>query len=215
MKRMRRLNVICNTSSIQANRQHNITASRVLSRTVSVKGIGMALIEKPWFCEGRIRGPKIPGHPLFSTRGIDRSKSCILKRIKTTWMLPGLSCRDLVAILIKYNEDGAERWLDVCCAYLPYYSKDPPTSKEFKELARYCESKNIFLVIGCDFNAHYIVWDSTNGNDRGEALVEFLNSSNLDILNQGRKPTFCRGGRLEMIEISLWFFGFLESIPSW
>ena len=39
--------MLCNTSSIQANLQHNITASRVLSRTVSVKGIGMALIEKP------------------------------------------------------------------------------------------------------------------------------------------------------------------------
>jgi hypothetical protein len=29
--------------------------------------------------------------------------------------------------------------------------------------------------------------------------VEFLNSFNLEILNQGIEPTFCSGGRLEMI----------------
>lgn len=175
----------------------------------------MALIEKPWYREGRIRGPKIPGHTLFSARGIDRSKSCILKRIKTTWMLPGLSCRDLVAILVKYKEDGAERRLVVCCAYLPYCSEDPPTSKQSEELARYCDSKNLHLVIGYEFNARHIVWDNTNFNDRGKAMVEFLNSSNLEILNQGSKPTFCSGGRLEMIDITLGFFGLLESIPSW
>jgi len=46
-------------------------------------------------------------------------------------------------------------------------------------------------------------------------MVEFLNSSNLEILNQGSKPSFCSGGRLEMIDITLGFFGLLESIKSW
>jgi len=31
-------------------------------------------------------------------------------------MLPGFSCRGMVAVLIKYNEDGAERRLVVCSA---------------------------------------------------------------------------------------------------
>jgi hypothetical protein len=43
-------------------------------------------------------------------------------------MLPGFSCRNLVAILIKY-EEGAEWRLVVCSAYLPYDSGDPPPSK--------------------------------------------------------------------------------------
>jgi len=34
-------------SFIQANLQHGIAASRVLSRTVSVKGTDMALIQEP------------------------------------------------------------------------------------------------------------------------------------------------------------------------
>jgi hypothetical protein len=104
------------TSFIQANLQHNIAASRVLSRTVTVKGIHMALIQEPWHREGRIRCLNIPGYTLFSAGGIDRPEACILTKIKTILMLPGLSCRELVAALIKYNEDGAVRQLVICSA---------------------------------------------------------------------------------------------------
>ena len=50
------------------------------------------------------------------------------------WELPGFSCRDLVADLVKYEEDGAERRLVVCSAYLPYDSEDPPPSRELEDL---------------------------------------------------------------------------------
>jgi hypothetical protein len=41
----------------------------------------------------------------------------------------GFFCRDLVAVLINYNEGEAERWFIVCSAHLPYYSEDPPPIK--------------------------------------------------------------------------------------
>jgi hypothetical protein len=56
---------------VQANLQHSTAASRVLSRTVSVKGIDMALTQEPWYREGLIRGLNIPGYTLFSASGID------------------------------------------------------------------------------------------------------------------------------------------------
>jgi hypothetical protein len=55
-------------------------------------------------------------------------------------MLPGFSCRDLVAVLVKCNEEGVEQRLVVCSAYLPYDSEEPPPSKELEELVRYCEN---------------------------------------------------------------------------
>jgi hypothetical protein len=54
---------VSTVSFIEANLQHSIAASRVLSRTVSAKGIDMALIQEPWFREGRITGLNIPGTP--------------------------------------------------------------------------------------------------------------------------------------------------------
>ena len=128
------LDMVSTISFIQANLQHIIAACRVLSRTVSVKGIDMALIQETWYREGCIRGLNIPGYILFSMGGIDRPTACILMRKKTSWMLPGFSCRALVAVLIKYNEDGAEQWLVVCSTYLSCDSEDPTPSKEFKEL---------------------------------------------------------------------------------
>jgi len=83
------------------------------------------------------------------------------------WNLPGFSCRDLVAVLVKYN-DGAQRQLVVCSAYKPYDSEDPPPSRQLELLLRYCENKNLYLLMGCDSNAHHFAWGSTNCNCRGK-----------------------------------------------
>ena len=45
--------------------------------------------------------------------------------------------------------------------------------------------------------------------------MEYLNSSNLAILNQGNDSTYCSAGRLEVFEITLWSFGLLESFKGW
>jgi hypothetical protein len=85
--------IVSTISFIQDNLQHSIAASRVLSRTGSVKGIDMALIQEPWYREGCARGLNIPGHTLFSTSGTDRPHACILTRNETALMLPGFSHR--------------------------------------------------------------------------------------------------------------------------
>jgi hypothetical protein len=105
--------------------------------------------------------------------------------------------------------------LVVCSAYLPYDFKDPPLTREFEELVRYCEEENLYLVMGCDSNSHHMGWGNTYCNDRGMALLEFLNSSNMEILNQGNDSTYCSAERLQVIEITLGSFGRLESLKGW
>jgi len=83
------------------------------------------------------------------------------------WVLPRFSCRDLVAILVKYIENGAEKWLVICSAYLPYDSEDPHPSRELEELMRCCENEDLYLIVGCDSTAHHTAWGSTNCNGRG------------------------------------------------
>jgi len=140
--------MVSTISFIQANLQHSIAASGLLTRTVGVKGIDMALVQEPWYREDCIRGLNIPGYTLYSARGKERHRACILARNMNAWVLPGFSCRDLVAILIKYIEDGAERQLVVCSAYLPYDSVDPRPSREMEELVQYCEDENLCLIVG-------------------------------------------------------------------
>jgi hypothetical protein len=45
--------------------------------------------------------------------------------------------------------------------------------------------------------------------------VEFLNTTNLEILNRGNELTFCSGGRSEVIDITLGSLRLLESIIGW
>jgi len=94
----------------------------------------MALVQEPWYREDCIKGFNIPGYTLYSVGGKDTPRACILARNMNVWVLPGFSCRDLVAVLVKYIEDGAERRLVVCSAYLPYDSKDPPCQGSWRTL---------------------------------------------------------------------------------
>ena len=45
--------------------------------------------------------------------------------------------------------------------------------------------------------------------------MEFLNSSNLEILNRGIESTFCTGGRVEVSDITLGSLRLPESIIRW
>jgi hypothetical protein len=97
----------------------------------------------------------------------------------------------------------------------PYDSEDPPPSKEFEDLVRYCEKGNVYLVVGCYYNAHHSAWGSTNCNSRGEALVEFLNTTTSEILNGGNERTLRSRGRLEVIDITLGSLRLLDSVIGW
>jgi len=90
-----------------------------------------------------------------------------------------------------------------------------PLQPEFEDLVHFCEKENLHLVVQCDSNAHHSLWGSTNCNSRGKALVEFMNTTNLEILNRGNEPTFCSGGRLEVTDITLGSMRLLESIIGW
>jgi hypothetical protein len=79
---------------------------------------------------------------------------------------------------------------------------------------RYCKKEHLYFVVGCDSNVHHSKRGSTNCNSRGEALVEILNTTTLEILNRGNEPTFCSGDRPEVIDITLGSLRLLESIKA-
>ena len=58
--------MVSTISFIQANMQHSFAASRIITRTASVKEIDMAQIHGPWYREDCIRGLNIPGYTLYS-----------------------------------------------------------------------------------------------------------------------------------------------------
>lgn len=62
---------------------------------------------------------------------------------------------------------------------------------------------NLPLVLGCDANAHHWKWGSSDCNNRGESLLEFILSNNLEISNVGCQPTFVTRAREEVLDVTL------------
>ncbi|OXU16370.1 hypothetical protein TSAR_006892 [Trichomalopsis sarcophagae] len=110
------------------------------------------------------------------------------------------------------REEGRQRVI-IASAYLPF-EKESPT-EEVSRLVEYCEERGLPLVMGCDANAHHLVWGSTNTNDRGTTLLEYLTTMNLEIINRGNEPTFMNVRRREIIDITLCLRQLVRFIRDW
>ncbi|XP_037959322.1 uncharacterized protein LOC119688728 [Teleopsis dalmanni] len=103
----------------------------------------------------------------------------------------------------------------VASAYLPYDSIEPPPSQEVIRLMEYFRTKKLEIVIGCDANANNIVWGSSDSNNKGESLLEFVEKYNLMIVNGGLEPTFVDARRSEVIDLTLCSGAMTEKIEKW
>ncbi|XP_023312517.1 uncharacterized protein LOC111692666, partial [Anoplophora glabripennis] len=136
-----------------------------------------------------------------------------------TWIpdqrIAGFCTDDLVAAEVTYVSEGTQRQLVVCSAYLPYDKKESPPTRELRDLVAWCEKEKKQLIVGCDANSHHTVWGSSDVNDRGESLLDFLFSYNLEILNVGNEPTFVIKNRSEVIDITVGSGPICNNIARW
>jgi hypothetical protein len=83
--------------------------------------------------------------------------------------------------------DGGYEELIVTSSYLPYDSDEPSPSKEVRDIVEHFQVWKKQLIIGCDSNSHDILWWSTDVNPRGECLMEYLVSLNLNPYSARRR----------------------------
>ena len=76
----------------------------------------------------------------------------------------------------------------------------------------YCKVRGLPLLLGCDANSHHKLWGSTDTNRRGEDLMDYLITTDLDILNTGTIPTFRNSVREEVIDITLCTGSFRDKV---
>lgn len=69
--------------------------------------------------------------------------------------------------------------------------------------------------MGCDANAHHIVWGSTNCNPQGDSLLDFILTSNLLTANRGNELTFNNSARNEVLDIKLCSMHIAYLIKDW
>jgi hypothetical protein len=118
-------------------------------------------------------------------------------------------------VRITYTYGGVCEELTVTSAYLPYDSDEPPPTKEMRDIIDHCQSRKKKLIVGCNANAHHILWVSTGTNPRGESHMEFLVSSNLNIPNQVNEPNFAVCNMKEVIDLTLGTNKFGDLVSNW
>ena len=187
---------------LQVNLHHSRAASAALD--VAKRNCNVALIQEPWTNKGEIKGLQEVGGELIYSRSILYPRTCILVK-KGFQILPLMHhcSRDLTAVKIKTLGCRGLREIILGSAYLSYYDVEPPPPGELERLVTGCRADGTHLIVGCDANSQHTSWGSTNINNRGESLFNYIMANGLDIMNRGNKPTFVTSTRQEVIDITI------------
>ena len=187
---------------VQVNLHHSRAASAVLCKVM--ENCDIALIQEPWVNQGTIKGLSGVGGAIIYCRDTDRPRACILIKNNIRILpLTNFCFRDLVAVRLTTTEASGPKNIVIGSAYFPHDDPDSPPPSAVEELVRACRGSGSQLIIGCDANAHHSIWGSTDTNQRGEYILQFLMANNLDIMNRGNNPTFVTGQRQEVLDITI------------
>ena len=187
---------------LQINVHHCVAASAALSAYIVKQDIDIALIQEPWIHKGKIKGLSIPDRGLIVAQTSGNPRTCIVaKHVLNLMPLWDLCSRDLVVAKVGVVGEGARREIILGSGYLPHDQQGHPPTEEIQRLI--INGTREPLILGCDANAHHMVWGSTDINSRGEKLLEFILESNLEIMNKGNEPTFVNAVRGEVIDLTL------------
>lgn len=193
-----------NTKFSQINLQHCKAATAVLCRDLAVEQTDIALIQEPWTNGGLIRGiDRNLGSLIHADAGLGPRACIFVSKLHSALRLNQFCTRDLAAARISLIMGGRRTELVICSAYLPFDSAEPPPTIELVALVDYTRANGLDLIIGCDANSHHTVWGSSNINQRGAALLEYLSTTRLEILNRGSRPTFVTSRRQEVLDLTL------------
>lgn len=200
---------------LQVNLHHAKGASSVLSRRFTKEQITIALLQEPWVNNTKILGLPTQNSKLIYCNTQSKPRTAILLRcgIKYTPITEFIQ-RDIVAITVEVPTATGKQELIIASAYFPGDQDDVPPL-ETTAFVRYCRDVNKPFLIGCDANAHHTIWSSTDINKRGECLLEYLSSNDVNVCNEGDKPTFINAIRQEVLDLTLCSSSFSEKVKNW
>jgi Endonuclease-reverse transcriptase len=188
----------------QINLQHCKAATAELSRRFGLNHFDIALIQEPYIYNDKVRGFDSGGNIVYFPNE-EKPRTCIYINKNLKYVpLPEFCSGDETTIKLMLQEDaGNETEVIICSAYFPFDSTSPPPSEIILNLVNFCKLNNKQLILGCDANAHHTAWSSSNTNQRGLDICDFILRNNLKILNKNDEPTFINSLRCEVLDITI------------
>lgn len=200
----------------QVNLQHCKSATEELNGLKVTGNMSIFLIQEPYLFKSAIRGFNIRKFNLIQNYGPGKPRSCIVASKNCDIMPIRQYCTDdLVVAMLRVSINGSTRKIIVASGYMSPERESLPPSADVINLVNYCKTVNLPLLLGCDANSHHTLWGSTDCNPKGHALMDFILSSNLTVLNRGDEPTFVNSVREEVLDITLCSMHLSHLIQGW
>lgn len=190
---------------IQVNLHRAKAASAVLQKRFTQQNFGIGFVQEPWTIKDQIKGLASKYCKLIYSANNERPRAALLLDSNIScFPLTEFITRDLASAIIEIPTEKGTQKTVIASAYLPSEECNPPPP-ELVELVNYCKRSSTHIIIGCDANAHHKEWGSSDINDKGELLLEFINTNKLEIINKGKTATYRHEGlnREEVIDLTL------------
>jgi ribonuclease HI len=196
-------------SFVQINLQHSKMGTASLCRTLGKLQTYICLIQEPWAIKNKVCGLNGQGNILYYG-GASSPRTAVITSsgIKVSPLLEFCN-RDVTAVRTEWCSGPVV----LASVYMDGLLECPPVN--MKRLVEHCSKEGLPLIVGADANAHHTLWGSTNINDRGVDLLDYLASSNMHVINQGHKPTFVVKNRKEVLDITLASSSVMHCIKRW
>ena len=186
----------------QANLQHSKAAALEIGKNFDKGLFDIVLIQEPYMKNNVVCINTQNGIILYQQNN-GKVRSCILVNQSLKYfVLPQFTDTDEVTVKVSLKDENGN-FVDIifCSGYFPYDAVYDPPSHNIINLVDYCNKSGLNLIVGCDANAHNVVWGSSDTNKRGESLMEFLLIKELIVLNEGNEPTFSNSIRQDVIDL--------------
>ena len=168
------------------------------------------MVQEPNLTDNKVQ-PFSDNVKIFQSSELNNRAAIFVHKNFNGFLLNQFSNRDQCAILAKINNTQ----IIYVSVYMPGDSVQSPPNDILKNLVRYAKDKNIKLVGCADANAHNLTWGSTDTNQRGIDLLDFLLLENLIVCNTGSKPTFVVKNRKEVLDITFVNNQMINFIKDW
>lgn len=165
----------------------------------------IVLIQEPYILKNRVEGfDKQHCEVYYNINPQFKQRTCIVtsKNLLIS-LMPQFCSGDLTTILLNTGEIGGGEELILSSMYLAHDSIQTIPGELVQETCAYSQDSGIPLILGGDANAHHTIWGSTDINTRGEDLLGFIASNNLEIMNKGTEPTFVNKIIKQVLDITL------------
>ena len=158
--------------------------------------------------KGKVTTIRIPEYETII--GGERPRACILvPRALKYKHVKELSSRDVVAITLETRD----RNILVISGYMDASIKQ--IDNTFYEAMAYANQNGMEVILGADANAQSTWWNNEKNNNRGDKLEDFILLHNLEVSNQGNKPTWGNIRCSSIIDVTLVSQGLRDNIKEW